>query len=148
MMTKPNKYIIYRANWGEAKGWRTFSGTRSLTGILEERFYSSGKIPEVGDRTLDTKKDANGITYAKDGDWIIDRVESYLPDVPVGQEFTEVVICYCKYDPIDAEWIPQGKSIISLDSFGGDEKAFQNWLDTTTDKEKYQIVMPKDLAMK
>lgn len=47
-MTKQNRYIIWRANWGEKPGWRRFSGSRSLTGILQENFFSSGKTPEIG----------------------------------------------------------------------------------------------------
>ena len=84
-MTKTRKYIIYRADWNEENGWRTFSGSRSLTQILHENFDSSSSpIPEVGDRTLDHKKEADGMTYARDGDWVIDRIESYVPDLPVG----------------------------------------------------------------
>ncbi|MGB3237187.1 MAG: hypothetical protein WBB29_02755 [Geitlerinemataceae cyanobacterium] len=138
---KSHKYIIWRAHWNEDKGWRTFTGTRSLTGILAEHFCSSGKpIPEVGDRLGEHKSDEEGTFYAKDGDWIVDRVESYLPDLPVGQEFTEVVICYCKYDPIEAVWIPQGKSIVSVASFGGDREAFENWKADNADNPRYQIV--------
>lgn len=42
-MNKQNRYIIWRANWNEKQGWRTFSGSRSLTGILQESFFSSDK---------------------------------------------------------------------------------------------------------
>ena len=144
-MTEPNRYIIYRANWDEDKGWRTFTGSRSLTGILAEHFFSSGQTPEIGDRLGEHKTDEDGKFYARVGDWVVDRVESYVPDLPVGTEFTEVVICFCKYDPIEPEWIPQGKSIVSLDSFGGDLEAFQNWLDTA-DTSNYRVFLPKDLV--
>lgn len=140
-MTRPRKYYIYRADWGEKQGWRTFSGSRSLTGILEEHFDSSGgAIPEVGDRLTEGKKDDDGTYYSRWGDWVVDRVESYLPDVPVGQEFTEVVICWCKYSPIEPVWVPQGKSIVSVESFGGDRAALEQWKATATDKDRYRIV--------
>ena len=141
-MTQSHKYIIWRANWGENKGWRTFSGTRSLTGILAEHFDSSGKpIPEVGDRLGEHKTEDDGSFYARVGDWVADRVESYVPDLPVGQEFTEVVICWCKYDPIDAPWIFQGdKRIVSVESFGGDREAFEKWKAENADNPRYRIV--------
>ncbi|HIK33365.1 MAG TPA: hypothetical protein IGS17_15885 [Oscillatoriales cyanobacterium M59_W2019_021] len=142
-MTKPktHKYIIYRAHWSEDKGWRTFSGSRSLTGILQEHFDSSGRpIPEVGERLTEGKKDEDGTHYSRWGDWVVDRVESYLPDLPVGQEFTEVVICWCKYSPVEPVWVPQGKSIVSVESFGGDVEAFEEWKATATDKDRYRVV--------
>jgi hypothetical protein len=141
MTNKTHKYIIFRAHWNEQKGWRTFTGSRSLTGILEEHFDSSGRpIPEVGDRTTEGKKDDNGMNYSRWGDWVVDRVESYLPDLPVGQEFTEVVICYCKYDPIEPVWVEQGKSIVSVASFGGDREAFEKWKAENADTSHYRIV--------
>lgn len=147
-MTEQNRYIIWRANWGEKQGWRTFSGSRSLTGILQENFFSSGNTPEVGDRLTEGKKDEDGRSYSRWGDWVVDarravfdhRVESYLPDMPVGQEFTEVVICWCKYDPIEPEWVPQSKSIVSVESFGGDRDAFEKWKSENADNLRYRIV--------
>lgn len=139
-MTKQNRYIIYRAHWNEDKGWRTFAGSRTLTGILQESFFSSDKTPEVGDRLTEGKKDEDGTNYSRRGDWVVDRVESYLPDMPVGQEFTEVVICWCKYDPIEPKWVPQGKSIVSVASFGGDRDAFEKWKSENADNPRYQVV--------
>lgn len=142
-MNKPRtrKYIIYRADWGEKQGWRTFTGTRTLTGILNETFDSSGgAIPEAGERLTDDKKDDDGTYYSRWGDWVVDRVESYLPDMPVGQEFTEVVICWCKYSPVEPVWVPQGKSIVSVESFGGDRAAFEKWKLENADNPRYQVV--------
>lgn len=146
-MTKLNRYIIWRANWNEKQGWRTFSGSRSLTGILAENFFSSGKTPEVGGRITEGKKDEDGTHYSRWGDWVVDRVESYVPDLPVGQEFTEVVICWCKYDPVEPVWVPQGKSIVSVESFGGDREAFENWKAENADSPCYRVVeIPEGVA--
>ncbi|MGB6168276.1 MAG: hypothetical protein WBF52_11875 [Geitlerinemataceae cyanobacterium] len=144
-MTKTRKYIIYRADWKEDRGWRTFTENRTLTGILNETFDSSvSPIPEVGERLTDDKTDEEGTHYSRWGDWVVSRVESYLPDMPVGQEFTEVVICWCKYDPIEPEWVPQGKSIVSVESFGGDAQAFEKWKSENADNPRYEIVeMPE-----
>jgi hypothetical protein len=60
--------------------------------------------------------------------------------MPVGQEFTEVVICWCKYSPVEPVWVPQGKSIVSVESFGGDRAAFEEWKATATDKDHYRSV--------
>jgi hypothetical protein len=139
-MTEQNRYIIWRANWGEDKGWRTFSDSRTLTGILNESFFSSGETPEVGERLTDDKTDEDGTFYSRWGDWVVDRVESYLPDLPVGQEFTEVVICYCKYDPIEPVWVKQGKAIVSIESFGGDREAFEAWKRDNEGSDRYRVV--------
>jgi hypothetical protein len=140
-MSKTRKYIIYRANWNEQEGWRTFTGTRSLTGILNECFDSSGSpIPVTGERLTDDKTDEDGTFYSRWGDWVVDRVESYVPDLPVGQEFTEIVICYCKYDPIEPVWVIQGKSIVSIESFGGDREAFETWKRDNQGSDRYRVV--------
>ena len=59
--------------------------------------YKSGL---VGDRPT--------TTHHRPGPWIVETVESYLPDLPAGTEFGEVVICTCGYRPLpEAEnsWI-------------------------------------------
>lgn len=138
---KSHKYIIWRAHWNEKKGWRTFSGTRSLTGILAEHFCSSGKpIPEVGDRLGEHKTEDDGSFYTRVGDWIADQVESYVPDLPVGQEYTEMVICWCRHVPTDSPWVFQGnQSIVSVASFGGDIEAFEKWKTENADNPRYQV---------
>jgi hypothetical protein len=41
-----------------------------------------------------------------------------------------VVICYCKYSPINASLNPMPEREVSVDSFGGDEVAYQQWLES------------------
>lgn len=121
---------------------------KSCTSILQENWDSSGKpAPEPGDRILDHRSDSEGQGWYRNGDWVIDRVESYPANIPGWQEFSEILICTCKYDPIDAEWQACDKGIVSLDSFGGDREAFESWLESDAAKSgKYRIEQPKALA--
>jgi hypothetical protein len=45
-------------------------------------------------------------------------------------DFDMVVICYCKYSPINATLKPMPEREVSVDSFGGDEVAYQQWLES------------------
>jgi hypothetical protein len=133
------KYIIFRAEKRQP-GWqdRKFQHTQGLTRILAEHFDSSNKeIPEPGYRPLefvrvdnayDADKHGHSTHYRK-GDWEVARVETYTPDIPIG-EFDVVVICYCKYNPINAPLKPMPDRQVSVDSFGGDESAYKQWLES------------------
>jgi hypothetical protein len=62
-------------------------------------------------------------------------VEEYAPDIPppYGAEFDAISLCYCAYKPLapEATWTKKSHRLApSLDSFGGDEKAYRDWLNT------------------
>lgn len=131
------KYIIFQADKREP-GWekRKLEHTQGLTRILTEHFDSSNKpIPEPGYRptefvrvdSLHNSKQHGYSTHYRAGDWEVVRVETYTPDVPIG-EFDMVVICYCKYSPINAPLKPMPERQISIDSFGGNKEAYEQWL--------------------
>lgn len=132
------KYIIFRAEKREP-GWkeRKLQHTQGLTRILAEHFDSSDKpIPEPGYRptefirvdALHNPEEHGYSTHYRKGDWEVTRVETYTPDD--SGEFDLIVICYCKYTPINALLNPMPDRQVSVDSFGGDEAAYAQWLDS------------------
>ncbi len=134
------KYIIFRAEKRQP-GWkeRKYAHTNSLTKTLFEHYDSSDKeLPEPGYRPpefirVDRLVDPNypeATTHYRQSDWEVTRVETYTPDVPVG-EFDMVAICYCKYSPINAPLHPIPERLVSVDSFGGDAEAYKQWLEST-----------------
>lgn len=133
------KYIIFRAEKREP-GWkeRKLQHTQGLTRILAEQFDSSERpLPEPGYRPpefvrVDALHDPNHhgtSTHYRAGDWEVTRVETYTPELPMG-EFDMIVICYCQYSPIDADLKSMPQRQVSLDSFGGDQAAYEQWLAT------------------
>lgn len=133
------KYIIFRAEKREP-GWekRKLEHTQGLTRILAEHLDSSNKpIPEPGYRptefvrvdSLHDSKQHGYSTHYREGDWEVVRVETYTPDVPMG-EFDMVVICYCKYSPVNAPLKPMPERQVSIDSFGGNKAAYEQWLES------------------
>jgi hypothetical protein len=40
-----------------------------------------------------------------------------------------VVICYCKYNPINAALKPMPERQVSLNSFNGDQEAYERWVE-------------------
>jgi len=138
------KWIIFRADKRQP-GWkeRKFEHTHSLTKILAEHFDSSDRdIPEVGYRPpefvrVDALHDPSfhgQSTHYRKGDWEVSRVETYTPDVPMG-DFGMIVVCTCQYNPINAPLKPMPERIVSLDSFGGDREAYDRWLESQKDKQ-------------
>ncbi|OUC14238.1 MAG: hypothetical protein B0A82_13210 [Alkalinema sp. CACIAM 70d] len=134
------KYIIFQAEKSDKTNWRNrkLQHTQALTWILAEHWDSSDKpIPEPGyrptefirvDQLHDPKEHGHSTHYRK-GDWEVTRVETYTPDLPLG-DYDMVVICYCKYNPINAPLKPMPERQVSLASFGGDETAYQQWLES------------------
>jgi hypothetical protein len=132
------KWIIFRAEKRQP-GWedRKYAHTGSLTKVLCEHFDCSDQaIPEPGYRPkefvpVEQFADANypeASTHYRVGDWEVSRVETYTPDVPMG-EFDIVVVCYCKYAPVNAPLKPMPERQITADSFGGDNAAYEQWLE-------------------
>jgi len=132
-----SKYIIFRADKGQPhwKG-RKLAHTGAGTYILAEHFYSNNKNPKVGDRVTEfvqleeyvDPEFPGASTHYKKGDWEVTHIEEYTPEVPISK-YETVYICYCKYLPIDAPLKPMPPRQISLDSFGGDEKAYKEYMD-------------------
>jgi hypothetical protein len=134
-----HKYIIFQAE-GEDPHWqeRKLQHSQALTWIISEHWDSSDKeIPEPGYRPpefirvnqfADPSYPKSSTHYRK-GDWEVLRVETYTPDVPMGK-YEMIVICYCKYNPINAPLKPIPQRQVSVDSFGGDQQAYEQWLES------------------
>ena len=136
------KYIIFMAedgqpNWEERK----LQHTGGCTDILTEYYDSSDSPIAIGYRPTEYKQEpefvdpqfSGATTHQRRGEWEVQRIESYVPDLPLGTNFNEIVICYCIYNPIESPWTLQSKPAISIESFGGDREA----LDRYTESQKY-----------
>ena len=55
-------------------------------------------------------------------------------------EYDVIVICYCRYNPIDACLKPMPKRQVSIDSFGGDEIAYKQYLESEEGKKYAQSI--------
>ncbi|HLP90284.1 MAG TPA: hypothetical protein VK184_17065 [Nostocaceae cyanobacterium] len=141
------KWIVFRAEKGQP-GWqeRKYAHTGSLTKTLAEHYDCSDKqLPEPGYRPPEFIRVEEFVdpqypkakTHYRVSDWEVTRVETYTPDIPVGMGFDMIVICYCKYSPINAPLKPMPERQVSLDSFGGDQKAYESWL--ASEKEKSEV---------
>jgi hypothetical protein len=149
MMTM-RKYIVFRAE-GRQPGWedRMLSHTHSLTRILAEYFDSSDRpIPQPGYRPtefvrVEAEHEPNShgwSTHYKTGDWEVSRVETYTSDAEgSASEFGMVVICYCRYNPIDAKLKLMPDRQVSIDSFGGDRAAYECWLESQKDRQPAEV---------
>lgn len=134
-----NKYIIFRTESASAHGWekRKLAHSQMGTSILAEHFYTDKPIPKTGDRVLEFVKvpgyeDVNfpgTSTHYRYGDWEIVKVEEYTPEIPVSV-FDSIVICYCRYSPITPVLEPLPPVQISVDSFGGKEEAYSEYLNS------------------
>jgi hypothetical protein len=131
--SNPRRWIVFV---GETDKRVELTVRSSLTNLLAESYDSSGKgSPEIGYRPLefvkveseyDPSRHAES-THYKGSDWVVDRVEEYPANMPGLQLFDEIVVCYCKYSPVDSILVPMPDRIVSLDSFGGDQEAFDQW---------------------
>jgi hypothetical protein len=102
----PKILIIYKADSLSAPGWkdRVLQPAGHLTDTLAESFDYSGQPPLVGDRVRDYLRDeATGhVTHARDGDWIVNRVECFSSfDTDI-----KIVLAYCSFQPVQTEWEP------------------------------------------
>lgn len=102
-------WIIWVAE-PEQPGWENRKlPMGGLTDILDEQwdYTSSGAIPQVGDRLrqflqveefIDSKFPGSS-THVRNGDWVVSRVEEYLPS---GDERSKkaIILCYCRFDPV------------------------------------------------
>lgn len=111
-------WIVYKTESMSDRGWeeRMLMPDRSLTNILEENWSASERptIPQPGDRTRAYKSSDmdDKITHAREGDWVVTRVERFASF----DTENRIVVCYCKYDPIEPEWkeVRRGASVNEL----------------------------------
>jgi len=131
-----SSYIIFQADKGQPhwKG-RKLAHTGMGTNILAEHWYGDNSAPKIGDRLTEFVKIEGheepefpgASTHYRDGDWEICRIEEYTPEMPVGNSFNSIYICFCKYLPIASELKPLPPIQVSIDSFGGDEIAYKEY---------------------
>ncbi len=118
-----SKYIIFKADKGQLENWEKMllSHTGACTDILAEHYDGSKKpIPEPGYRLKEfcqieeyvDPEFPGASTHYRIGDWEVSKVEEYVPDLPVGT-FESVVICYCRYSPINTPLKPLPKIQVS-----------------------------------
>ena len=113
-MTMAN-WILFVAE-DDQPNWETrmLTHSNSMTNILcEHKDYSGNPPPAVGYRPTETVRveryadpdypDAS--THYREGDWVVTRVEEFLPDA-LSILFDSIVVCYCKYDPMASVLIP------------------------------------------
>jgi len=109
---KMTKYIIFKAEKGQLENWEKMllAHSGACTNILAEHYDGSKKsIPNPGYRLKEfhrieeciDPKSPGASTHCRTSDWEVTRVEEYIPDLPVS-DFESVVICYCRYAPIDS----------------------------------------------
>lgn len=160
------RYILFKADKGELQKYREQTNTQmgegfyrvsnpgsvhSLTWTLAEHYDSSGKpapepgyrltesvfVPEAADATF-----PNAATHYRDNGWEVVRVHEYTPDIPppYGAEFDAICICYCAYKPIENAPLKQSHRMpVSLESFGGNQEAYDRWLMSQPDREPAKV---------
>jgi hypothetical protein len=116
-------WIIFRAE-PDQPGWETrLDPTGGFTHYLTEHrdFSGKGKIPAVGYRFPVFLRNENaatqsniGSTHYRQGDWVVTKVECYPAGSP-DCSCQEIVVCYCKFDPIESELVALAESKISVE---------------------------------
>ncbi len=75
-------------------------------------------------------------------DWVVTEVENYQPSTEI-PGFREVVIAYCDRQPLSLEEfraaIYDNNVKVSVDSFGGDQEAYQRFLNSENAKGYVQV---------
>ena len=113
------KYIIFKTETAADKGWenRKLAHTGALTSILAEHYdFSNSDPPEVGYRLREyhkieqfaDEKFPDASTHSRVGDWEVIRVEEYSQNWSA-KDLESVVICYCKYSPVETPLEPLPK---------------------------------------
>jgi hypothetical protein len=80
----------------------------------------------------------NSDTHYRVGDWEVVRVEQY-PTAEPGSNYDLIAVCYCQYAPKPSPLMPVPSARISIDSFGGDEAAYQQYLESIADIESVSL---------
>jgi hypothetical protein len=146
---KMRKLILFKADKGEIAKYRQETDTKigesfyrvanagsvpCLIDTIAEYYCSSNKpAPEPGYRLTETLPEDR--EYFRDSGWEVVRVDEFTPDLPstCGGGFDAIYICYCAYKPLTLEenWTKKAHRLpTSLDSFDGNEKAYEAWLKT------------------
>ncbi len=142
--------IIYMAAVGEEM--LTLPGGLATNGrctrILRDSYdpHSNPKPPEIGTRLMvgHSFRTKNGQRVAREipTDWVVSRVEVHetTEDDPV---FRAVILAFCNQVPLSLEefkeWVYDNEIKISLDSFGGDFEAYQQFLRRNEATEYSQV---------
>jgi hypothetical protein len=132
------KYIIFQTSPSES-GWaeRKLAHTGFLTRILAEHYAPADRqSPKPGYRLREYHRVAESAnpdfpketTHSRVGDWEVSRVEEYAPINP-DSDYDIIVICHCKWMPIESvlETLPKGQ--VTADSFGGNEAEYREYLE-------------------
>lgn len=146
MSKNPRKLILFQPNSGEDEkyceqnGFETWDvlyrvnhpeSPKSSTRFLEEHSDSSGKpLPEPGYRLTRSIKDSEDLFT--DSGWEVVKVVTYETDDPEA-DYQIMAIAYCDYLPLsdDEQWTNQAHRYpVSIDSFGGDELKYQEYMQT------------------
>jgi len=117
------RWIIFHAEPNQP-GWENRKlPIGGLTGILNEQwdYTGSDKIPQVGERFRQFSQVKEFVdphfpessTHSREGDWVITRVEQY-PAADSNSSKQEIVVCYCKFEPVLSELKPLGRGQTSL----------------------------------
>lgn len=112
------RWIIFHAEPNQP-GWENRKlPMGGLTGILNEQWDYTGNdsLPQVGERfrqflrieEFADPRFPESSTHAREGDWVITRVEQYETAAHNSSK-QEIVVCYCKFEPIMAELEPLGR---------------------------------------
>ena len=112
------RWIIFHAEPNQP-GWENRKlPMGGLTGILDEQwdYTGSDKIPQVGERFRQFLQVNDFVdpqfpessTHSREGDWVITRVEQY-PAADSNSSKKEIVVCYCKFEPVLSELKPLGR---------------------------------------
>lgn len=142
--------VIYMAKSGEGRirlsgGMLTQDReTRILRDSYDYRPVHQRKV-EVGERLMCSAR-VPGSTLRTSRtiptDWVVTEVETYQPSIDV-PGFREVVIAYCDRQPLSLEEfkaaIDDNNVKVSVDSFGGDEEAYQKFLESQAAKGYVQV---------
>ncbi|XZO03659.1 MAG: hypothetical protein ACM65L_08080 [Microcoleus sp.] len=74
--------------------------------------------------------------------WTLKRIEKLQGDILTEgglSEFGMVVICYCRYNPIDAPLKSMPDRQVSIDSFGDDTEDYERWLESQKDRQPAEV---------
>jgi hypothetical protein len=110
-----------------------------LTRLLQmSQDYRLKRTVSVGDRLTYHKKKEGSPWQSyeiKPSEWVVTKVASYEPcDIEELPEFQGVTIAYCERDPLSLEEVAaktrETITKVSIASFGGDEAAYQDFLNS------------------
>ncbi len=107
------RWIVFKTESASSQGWkeRKLQPAAHLTRMLAEYLDCSDKmLPEPGDRPREFARFEESVdpnfpdasTHVRWSDWEVSRVERFKS--VDSAEYDEIVVCYCRYSPIEPEW--------------------------------------------